>query len=110
MDLNGGLAVSGGGEDLALVGGDGGVPVDQPGEHAAHGLNAQGQGGHIQQQDVLHVAGENAALNGSAYGHALIGVDALEAFLAGDGLDSVLHGGDPGGAAYQQHLIQIGGA
>src|SRR5699024_10519480 len=37
VDLNGGLAVSGGGENLALVGGDGGVAVNEPGEHAAHG-------------------------------------------------------------------------
>ena len=84
MDLNGGLVVGGGGEDLALLGGDGGVALDELGEHAAHGLDAQGQGGDVQQQQALHVAGQHAALEGSAHGHALIGVDALEAFLAGD--------------------------
>ena len=92
------------------MGGDGGVPVDQTGEHAAHGLNAQGQRSDIQQQDILHVAGEHAALNGSANGHALVGVDALEAFLAGDGLNGILHGGDTGGAANQQHLLNVGSA
>ena len=39
---------------------DGGVPVAQTGEHAAHGINAQGQRSDIQQQDILHVAGEHA--------------------------------------------------
>ena len=110
MDLNGGLAVSSGGEDLALVGRNGGVPIDQTGEHAAHGLNAQGQGGDIQQQDILHIAGEHAALNGSANGYALIGVDALEAFLAGDLLHGFLNGGDTGRTANQQDLVQIGSA
>ena len=61
VDLNRGLVVSGGGEDLALLGGDGGVAVDELGEHAAHGLDAQGQGGDVQQQQALDVAAEHAA-------------------------------------------------
>ena len=52
--------------------------------HAAHGLNAQGQGGDVQQQQALDVAAQHAALNGGADGHALVGVDALEALLAGE--------------------------
>ena len=87
VDLNGGLVVSGGGEDLALLGGDGGVALDELGAHAAQGLNAQGQRRDVQQQHALDVAAENAALNGRADSHALIGVDALEAFLADQGLD-----------------------
>ena len=62
VDLHGGLVVGGGGEDLALLHGDGGVALDELGHHAAHGLDAQGQGGDVQQQQVLHVAGEHAAL------------------------------------------------
>ncbi len=68
---------------LLLVG-DGGVAVDQLGAHAAHGLDAQRQRGDVQQQQALHVAAEHAALDGSAHGDALIGVDALEGLLAGD--------------------------
>ena len=90
VDLHAGLVVGGGGEDLALLHGDGGVPVDQLGEHAAHGLNAQRQGGDVQQQQTLHVAGEDAALESRADGHALVGVDALEALLAGELLHLVL--------------------
>ena len=107
VDFHGGLAVGSGGEDLALLGGDGGVAVDQTGEHAAHGLNAQGQRRDIQQQQTLDVAAEHAALDGSAHSHALVGVDALEAFLAGHLLDGLLHGGDSRGAAHQQHLGDV---
>ena len=89
VDLNGGLVVGGGGEHLALLGGDGGVALDELGHDAAHGLDAQGQGSHVQQQQALHVAHQNAALEGRADGHALVRVDALEAFLAGQLLHPV---------------------
>ena len=95
MNLNGGLAVRSGGEDLALMRRDGGVAIDQAGEHAAHGLDAEGQRGDIQQDHTLDVAAKDAALDGRADSHALIGVDALEAFLAGQLLDLVLHGLEP---------------
>ena len=109
MDLHGGLVVGGGGKGLALLHGDGGVTLDELGHHAAHGLDAQGQGGDVQQQQALHVAGEHAALERRAHGHALIGVDALEALLAGELLDHHLHGGDTAGAAHHQHLGDVAG-
>ena len=43
VDFHLGLAVRGGGEDLALLGGDGGVAVDDLSHDAAHGFHAQGQ-------------------------------------------------------------------
>ena len=109
MDLNGGLAVRGGGEDLALLGGDGGVALDQLGEHAAHRLDAEGQGSDVEEQQALDVAAEHAALDGCAGSDALIGVDALEAFLAGDALDGVLHGGNSRGAADEEDLAEVAG-
>jgi hypothetical protein len=33
---------------LGLLGGDGGVPVDELGEHSTQGLNTQGEGSHVQ--------------------------------------------------------------
>jgi hypothetical protein len=66
VDLDGGLVVRGGGEDLALLGRDGGVAVDELGEHAAQGLDAQGQRGDVQQQQALDVAAQHAALDGRA--------------------------------------------
>ena len=94
---------------LALLHGDGGVALDQAGAHAAHGLDAQGQGGHVQQQQTLDVAGQHAGLQGRAHGHALIGVDALEGLVAGEVLHGLHHGGDTAGAAHHQDLGQVGG-
>ena len=107
VDLNGGLVVRGGGEHLALAGRDGGVAVDELGADAAERLDAERQRGHVEQQNAFDVAAEHAALNGSAHGHALIGVDALEGVFAGEALNGFLHGGDTGGAADEQHLAQI---
>ena len=45
VDLNAGLVISRSGEDLALLGGDGGVAVDDLGADAAQSLNAQATAG-----------------------------------------------------------------
>ena len=66
IDLNRGLVVGCGGEHLALVGGDGGVAVNDLGAHAAQSLNAQAQRGDIQQQQALDIALQHAALDGIA--------------------------------------------
>ena len=73
----------------------------------ALGLQAQGQRRHVQQQHVLDFAAQHAALDGRADGHALVRVDALEGLLAGDALHSGLHGGDTGGAAHQDDLVDL---
>ena len=107
MDVNGGLVVRGGREDLALPGGDRGVALDQLGEHAAHGLDAQGQRRNVQQQQIFHVAGEHACLDGRADGNALIRVYALERFFADEALHGVLHRGDTGRTADQQYFRDL---
>ncbi len=109
VDLNGGLVVGCGGEDLALAGGDGGVALDESGADAAQGLDSEGQGRHVQKDDAVHILVQHTALDGSADGDALIGVDALEALFAGQGLDHLLHGGDTAGAADEQHLGDVAG-
>jgi hypothetical protein len=43
------LIVLGGGEDLALLGRDRGVAVDEPGEHAAQRLDAERQRRHVEE-------------------------------------------------------------
>ena len=108
VNLNGRLVISCGGEDLALLGRDGGVAVDQLGAYAAEGLNTEGQRSYVEQQHVLDLAAENAALDGCADCYALVRVDALEAFLAGDALNSLLYSRNTGGTANQQDLGQIG--
>ena len=61
--LNGGLVVGRGGEHLALLGRDGGVAVDQLGEHAAPRLNAERPRSDVEQQQALDVAAKHAALD-----------------------------------------------
>ena len=84
VDGHRGLVVRRGGEDLALAGGDGGVALDDLGEDPAQGLDAQGQGGDVQQQDILDLALEHPGLDGGAHGHHFVGVDPLVRLLAED--------------------------
>ena len=45
-------------------------------------LDAQRERGHVEQQHVLHFAGQNTALNGGTDGHYFVGVNAFaEGFL-----------------------------
>mmetsp|Transcript_27894 Transcript_27894/g.70115 ORF Transcript_27894/g.70115 Transcript_27894/m.70115 type:complete len:574 (+) Transcript_27894:58-1779(+) len=110
FDAHLGLVVGGGGEHLRFLGGDGGVAVDEAREDAAHGLNAQAQGRHVQQQDVLHIAAQHAALDGGAHGDHLVGVNAPVGVLVEDFLDDAVHLGHAGHAAHQQHLVDVIGA
>ena len=107
VDFHRGLTVRRSGVDLALLDRDGGVPVDDPVEHAAQRLNAQGQRRDIQQQQILDLAAQNAALDCRTDCNALIGVDALEGILADELLHGILHRRDSRGAADQQDLVDL---
>ena len=82
VDLDLGLVVGGGREDLRLRGRDGRVAVDEPGHDAAQRLDAQRQRRHVEEQDVLDLAGEHAGLDRGADRHDLVRVDALVRLLA----------------------------
>jgi hypothetical protein len=84
VDLHAGLVVGGGGEGLLLARRDGRVLLDELGHHAAHGLDAQAERGDVEQQHVLDVAREHAALDRGADRDDLVGVDALVGLLAED--------------------------
>ena len=77
-----GLVVLGGRERLRGLGRDRGVLLDDLGEHAAERLDAERQRGHVEQQHVLDVAGEHAALDRGADGDGFVRVDVLARFLA----------------------------
>ncbi len=64
LNEHGWLVVGVGGEDLLLLGGDGGVPLDEGGHDTASGLQTQGQWGHIQQEQVLNLLVCLSAQNG----------------------------------------------
>lgn len=82
LDLHGGLVVLGGGEDLGPLGRDRRVPLDELGHDAALGLDAEGQRGHVEEQDVLDLTLEDTGLQGGADGDDLVRVDALVGVLA----------------------------
>ena len=80
LDGNGRLVVGGGGEDLALLGGDDGVPGDQLGHDSSDGLDSEGQWADIEKDDSagLVFSGEDTSLDGSTVGDSLVGVDSWE--------------------------------
>jgi hypothetical protein len=76
-----------------------------PRGHTAGGLHPQRQWRDVEQQDVLHLALEHAALDGRTDRHHLVGVDALVGLLAEEFLHQPLHQRHAGHAAHQQHLM-----
>ena len=102
------LVVVGRGEGLAALGRDGGVALDQRGEHAAQGLDAQGQRGHVQQQHVLDVALQHAGLHRGAQRHDFVGVHALVRLAAEEVLHRLHDLGHAGHAADQDHFVDVG--
>src|SRR5829696_7021553 len=83
------------------------IPLDELCHHATLGLDSQGEGCDVEEQHVLHFTCEDPGLDGGAYGHDLIGVDALVRLLACDLLDLLLNGRDAGGAADEDNLVHL---
>ncbi|ELY37977.1 putative NAD-specific glutamate dehydrogenase [Halalkalicoccus jeotgali B3] len=106
-DLHGGLVVRRGGEDLRLLGRDGGVLLDEPFEQAALDLDPERQGRHVEQHDVVDLAAEDAALDRRAQRDGLVGVDVLFGLLVDDLLDFLLDLGHPGRATDEDDLVDL---
>ena len=89
---------------------DGRVALDQLGHDAAERLDPERQRGHVEEQDVLDVAGQDAGLDRRADRHDLVRVDALVRLLAAEHLldrfDDRRHAGH---AADEDHLVDVGG-
>src|SRR5690606_29242265 len=84
VDRDGRLVVGGGGEGLPLVDGDGRIALDQLRADAAESFNAERKRSDIEQEHVLDVAGEHAALNRGAKGDHFVRVHAAVRFLLKD--------------------------
>ena len=110
LDGDGGLVVGVGGEGLGLLGGDGGVPLDERGHHSPSSLDTQGQRSNIQEQQVRHslggVSSEDGGLHSGSIGHSLVRVDALVQLLAiEEVLQQLLDLRDSGGSTNQDYII-----
>lgn len=76
---------------LALLSGNGGVPVNEFGENSTQGLNTQRQWCHIQQQHISDITGQNTTLDGCSNGNSFIGVDGLAGGAAKQVLNCLLN-------------------
>merc|ERR550519_382906 len=100
LDRHGRLVVAVRGERLGLLGGNGGVPLDQRCHDATSSLNSKRKRSNIQQQEIRDglagIAGQDRSLHGSTIGNCLIRVDGLVQLLAvKEVLQKLLHLGDP---------------
>ena len=102
-----GLAVGGSGENLGLLRGNGGVPVNDAGEDSSESLESEGQGSDVNEDDVLDVALEDSSLDGGSDGDGLVGVDAFVGLLAEELLDQLLDLGHATHSSDQQNLVDL---
>ena len=90
-----------------FLGGDGGVALDQRGEHAAQRLDAERQRGHVEQEHVLDFALEHAALDGGADGDDFVRVHALVRGLSDELVGGLHHFGHAGHAADEHQFVNL---
>src|SRR6266516_3506565 len=109
VDLDRGLVVLCGREDLRLLGRNGRVPLNEHGRDPAQRFDSERQRRDVEQQDVLHLAREHAALDCGADRHDLVRVYALVGLLPKEALHDLLHLGHPDRATYQDHLGDLRG-
>ena len=108
------LVVGEGGEDLGLLGWDGGVAGNERSHDTTSGLNTQGKWSNIQEKNLVGglgrgVSGENGSLDGSTVGNGLIGVDGLVWLLSVEVVgDELLDSWDTGGATDEDDLVDLG--
>src|SRR6185369_799502 len=107
VDGDGGLVVVGGRENLAGLGRDRRVLLDQLGHDATQGFDAERQRGDVEEQHVLDFALQYAALDGGADGDGFIGIDVLARFLAEDFLDLLLDLGHARLAADEDDVVDV---
>jgi hypothetical protein len=113
LDKDTGLVVREGGEDLGLLGGNGGVAGNELGHHATSSLDTEREGSDIEKQDLVgglggSVTGENSSLDGGTVGNSLIGVDGAVRLLAVEVVgDELLDTGDTGGTTDEDDLVDL---
>ncbi|EMA01264.1 NAD-specific glutamate dehydrogenase [Haloferax denitrificans ATCC 35960] len=106
-DLHRRLVVGRGGENLRLLGRNRRVLLDEALEETAFDLDTERQRRHVEEDDVVDLAAENAALNGRAERDGLVGVDGLLRLGAEQFFDLVADLRHPGGAADEDDVVDV---
>jgi hypothetical protein len=92
---------------LALLGRDRGVAIDQAGEHAPEGFDAERQRRDVEQQHVLDVALPHAGLDRGAHRNNFVRIDAFVWLLAKQLLHDLLDLRHARHAADQNDLLDL---
>src|SRR3970282_832957 len=101
------VPVRGGLEDLGLPRWGRRVSLDKPVEHAAESLDAEREGRDVEEEDVLHLATQDATLDCGAKGDALHRVDPALRLAAKDLFESLPRDGHPGRAAGKDGMVYV---
>lgn len=107
LDLDSGLEVGSSREGLGLLGGDGGVAVDQTGEDTTEGLNTEGKRSDIEKEEVSDLARKDTTLDGGTDGDSLVRVDGLGGVTAEDALDGLGDLGHTGHATNKDDILNV---
>mmetsp|Transcript_21861 Transcript_21861/g.58953 ORF Transcript_21861/g.58953 Transcript_21861/m.58953 type:complete len:265 (-) Transcript_21861:342-1136(-) len=110
LDGHGRLVVGVRGEGLRLLGGHRGVARNEHRHHLARGLNAEGEGGHVEEEELRGLlrasACEDGRLHCRSVSHGLVRVDGTSGLLAVEVVrEELLHLGDARGAAHEHHIV-----
>jgi hypothetical protein len=111
LDQDTRLVVGEGREGLGLLGGDGGVALDEGGHDTTSGLDTERQRCDVEKKDLVgglgrSVTGKNGGLDGSTVGNSLIGVDGLVGLLTTEEVgDHLLDLGNTGRTTDEDDLV-----
>lgn len=109
LNLDSSLEVSSGGESLRLLGGDGGVAVDQTSEDTTEGLDTERQGSNVKQENVSDLTGQDSTLDSGTDGNSLVGVDGLGGVTAEHAFNGLGNLGHTGHTTNQDDVLDVAG-
>jgi hypothetical protein len=107
LDLDSALEIGSGREDLRLLGGDGGVAVDQTGEDTTESLDTKRKGSDIEQEKVSDLTSKDGTLDSGTNSDGLVGVDRLGGVAAEDALDRLHNLGHTGHTTNEDNLRDV---